>query len=73
MEKSEYYDNGIDTRTGLPWGDETEDDITIPRRTSNEQTKDLKDMDGKKHLAEMTDEIDFIHGNKIYEPTKYND
>lgn len=25
MEKSEYYDNGIDTRTGLPCG-ETEDD-----------------------------------------------
>lgn len=24
MEKSEYHDNGIDTRTGLPWG-ETED------------------------------------------------
>lgn len=30
-------------------------------------------MDDKKHLAEMTDEIDFIHGNEIYEPTKYNE
>lgn len=30
-------------------------------------------MDEKKHLAEMTDEIDFIHGNEIYEPAKYND
>lgn len=30
-------------------------------------------MNEKKHLAEMTDEIDFIHGNEIYEPTKYND
>lgn len=30
-------------------------------------------MNEKKHLAEMTDEIDFIHGNGIYEPTKYND
>lgn len=28
MEKSEYYDNGIDTRTGLPWG-ETEDDTSL--------------------------------------------
>lgn len=30
-------------------------------------------MDEKKHLAEMTDEYDFIYGNEIYEPTKYND
>lgn len=30
-------------------------------------------MNEKKHLAEMTDEIDFIHGNEIYEPTKYDD
>lgn len=30
-------------------------------------------MNEKKHLAEMTDEIDFIHGNEIYEPTKYNE
>ena len=30
-------------------------------------------MNEKKHLAELTDEIDFIHGNEIYEPTKYND
>lgn len=30
-------------------------------------------MNEKKHLAELTDEIDFIHGNEIYEPTKYNE
>lgn len=30
-------------------------------------------MNEKKHLAEMTDEYDFINGNEIYEPTKYND
>ena len=30
-------------------------------------------MNEKKHVAEMTDEIDFINGNKIYEPSKYND
>ena len=30
-------------------------------------------MNEKKHLAEMTDEYDFIHGNEIYEPAKPND
>lgn len=30
-------------------------------------------MNEKKHLAEMTDEYDFINGNEIYEATKYNE
>lgn len=30
-------------------------------------------MDEKKHLAELTDEIDFINGNAVYEPGRYND
>ena len=30
-------------------------------------------MNEKKHLAEMTDEYDFINGNEIYEPSKHNE
>ena len=30
-------------------------------------------MNEKKHLAEMTDEFDFIHGNENHEPTKCNE
>ncbi len=30
-------------------------------------------MNEQKHAAEMTDELDFIHGQEIYEPSKHND